>query len=243
MNAPPVRAAATIGPNELPATRRHWIGSASRTDVISVSRLALLSIWQVEASLVDLTGEIRLVPEWIAARDDGNGAHAPRLLGHLRQPLERACGPRISQGSRPCSRSEDSVDEKTSDSGSEDDRTHRRDKVQPLPTEAFGVSEDPTWHTAQARQVHRQEGEIETCEHQPERASAEALGQAPARDKGIVVVRRRQEAETACRRSWCNADGLPRNMYRAPASRMAPVPPSLRSAHPGRRWPVPPKSK
>ena len=157
---------------------------------------------------------------------------AKAIGGARRQPLERRRLPGIGAGLAPAAAVAHEVDDEHQHAGREDEREHRGDQVQRVPAQVAGIGVDAPRHAEQPGQVHRQEGDVEADEHQPEGPAPEPLREhAPgARAASSSTARRR--AGTPCRRSARSGSARRRSRCRAPASRTAPPPPSRRS---GRR--------
>src|SRR5262249_59408046 len=71
----------------------------------------------------------------------------------------------------------------------------RDDEVQDVPTAIRGVRVDPPRHAEKSRDVHRDEGQVEADDEQPEVPASETLAQHPAGYLGEPVVERREDRE------------------------------------------------
>src|ERR687896_320922 len=127
------------------------------------------------------TVQLRLIPHRMQA------AHGrDRLEVVLRRrgrgaPLQRFAGPRIISGRPAGPRAAGPVDQSDEHAEGEDERADRRKQIPDVPAETALVGVRATGLAQEAGDVHREEGEVETYEHEPEADLAEPLVEEPAR--------------------------------------------------------------
>src|SRR5690606_1581389 len=155
----------------------------------------LLGVRQVEASLVDITLEMRLLPQRIAAVDLGDGPDTPWLPRHLLQPLERARLPGIAWcvGLAPLRAQQ--VPEDQGDARRKDEGTDGGRQVEGVESDVGWVDGDASRHAAQPGDVHRQERDVEADEGQPEGDAAEPFRQQASIDERVEVVAASKDRE------------------------------------------------
>ena len=145
---------------------------------------AFAGVGEIPASVIDLLGQLRLLPERIAAARSAersacpNSAAARRAIPACRH--SRDCVRRRAAG---CFGLQD-IEDDHQHARSEDEGADGRDHVQQVPGQLVRIGEDAPRHAEQAGQMHRQEGDVEADEHQPEGEPAEPVGQLPAVDSG-----------------------------------------------------------
>src|SRR4051812_23749627 len=111
---------------------------------------------------------------------DGNAIEIVRRRGRSGGPLESGGAPRVVARRGPLSKAIEDIDDQQRKADSEHECTDCGEQVQPVPTHVRGISIDPPGHAYQAKDVHREEGEIEPDERNPKIPVAELLAEHPA---------------------------------------------------------------
>jgi hypothetical protein len=83
---------------------------------------------------------------------------------------------------------DEKIDEEDEHARREDEGADGRQRVQHVPAAFGGIGPDAARHAHQPGSVHREEGEVEADEHEPEHDASEALRQATAPEQRLIVV-------------------------------------------------------
>src|SRR5215216_4891671 len=136
-----------------------------------------------------------LVPERMAARDDGDRLEVEVGRWRARRPLERVGDPRVVRGGRAPTYTQGEVDQGEQHAEPERECAHADDEVQGVPSEAAGIRVHAAGHAEEPEDVHREERDVEADEHGPEARPREALAEHPTRDLRQPEVQRREDRE------------------------------------------------
>ena len=84
---------------------------------------------------------------------------------------------------------------KDDESRRQHERADARNKIEQIEAHLRRIGEDPARHSAQAGQVHREEGDVEADEHEPESDFSEPIGELLAVDERKEIVAARDDGK------------------------------------------------
>ena len=123
---------------------------------------------------------IGLLPQRVRSADDGYAREIEARRRRRRRPLQGRGIPGIVRRMRAPAGRTDHIDEKYQEAGHQDDGAQADEHVEAVPGHVGLIGIDAARHALQAQNVHREEGEIEADDDQPERPFTEALAHHPA---------------------------------------------------------------
>ena len=134
---------------------------------------------------LDLLMQLGPVPQRLVMLDMRNAAGA---VGLARQPLQRRRAPGVVVRLLRAALAADQVDDEQQHPRRDDDRADRRQQVGHFQPQTRRIGVDAARHAQHARQVHREEGQVEAAEDEPEDPAAGTLRQrAPLPQRHPVV--------------------------------------------------------